>query len=88
MRLKRPKTSKAEVLHRLIKNKEVSIMDFPYLSGFRTRISEFYIEHGIFIQKERIVAKNKYNNYYTYTLHKLPDNQLSKAITVYKNINK
>ena len=34
-----PKTTEQEILLHLIENDNVSIFDFPYLSGFRTRIS-------------------------------------------------
>lgn len=36
--MKKPKTNKAEILYTLIESGEVSIMDFPYLSSFRTRV--------------------------------------------------
>jgi hypothetical protein len=38
--MEKPKNTKAEILLTAIENGSVSIMDFPYLSGFRTRISE------------------------------------------------
>ena len=34
-----PQTTEQEILLHLIENGSVSIFDFPYLSGFRTRIS-------------------------------------------------
>ena len=83
MTLKQPKTAKQEVLHHLITHGKVSIMDFPYMSGFRTRISEFILEYDITIKKKHITAVNKYFNTYTYTLHILPKKQLKKAIKIY-----
>ena len=38
-----PKTTTAEVLQTLILKGDASIEDFPYLSGFRTRISNLVL---------------------------------------------
>ena len=37
--IRKPRTNIQEVLFEMISSGEVSIMDFPYLSGFRTRVS-------------------------------------------------
>ena len=52
-----PKNTTAEVLFTLIKKGSVSIMDFPYLSGFRSRVSE--LSKVINLKKDRISKKNK-----------------------------
>lgn len=86
--LSNPKTSRAEVLHHLITNGYVSIMDFPYMSGFRTRVSEFYTNNKLITQKKNINAVNKYKNVYTYVMHILPESERKKAISLYYSINK
>ena len=64
-----PKTSSQEVLLTLITQGYVSIFDFPYLSGFRTRVSELQTVYHI--QLDRVLDKrcNKFGNTYTYAIH-------------------
>jgi hypothetical protein len=78
-----PKTSSQEVLLTLITQGYVSIFDFPYLSGFRTRVSELQTVYHI--QLDRVLDKrcNKFGNTYTYAIHKLPDASKEKCIEVY-----
>ena len=78
-----PKTSIQEVLLTLITQEHVSIFDFPYLSGFRTRVSE--IQNVYKIELERLLDKrcNKFGNTYTYAIHKLPDTSKEKCVEVY-----
>jgi hypothetical protein len=82
-----PKTSGEEVLLTLITQGHVSIFDFPYLSGFRTRVSELQTRHNI--QLDRVMDKrcNKFGNTYSYAIHKLPESQKEKAINLYKKLN-
>lgn len=78
-----PKNTTAEVLYTLIKKGSVSIMDFPYMSGFRTRISE--LSKLIALKKDRISKKNKYGNTYIYVNHILMDKKHAKKL--YEKIN-
>lgn len=50
MNLSNPTTNKAEILYTLITNGSVSIKDFPYLSGFRTRISELVNDLNVYCE--------------------------------------
>jgi len=82
-----PRTSEQEVLLTLITQGHVSIFDFSYLSGFRTRVSQLQTVHGLFL--ERITDKrcNKFGNTYTYAIHKLPESEKEKAIALYNKLN-
>ena len=83
----KPKTSTQEVLLHLILFKTASIIDFPTLSGFRTRISQLILDHGLFLEREFIHGFNKFGNTTKYAKHMLPDNQKEKAIEIYYKIN-
>jgi len=84
---KYPKTNQQEVLLTLITQGHVSIFDFSYMSGFRTRVSQLQTVHGLFF--ERILDKrcNKFGNTYTYAIHKLPESEKEKAIALYNKLN-
>jgi hypothetical protein len=83
-----PKTNKAEVLHTLITEGCVSIEEFFYMCGFRTRISELVNKDKLPLQSMSKQGINKFGNTYTYTEHILPENLKETAITVYNNINR
>lgn len=85
--LEYPKTNEQEVLLTLIIQGHVSIFDFPYLSGFRTRVSNIKKNRGL--ELERIFDKrcNKFGNEYVYIIHKLLDSNKKKAIEIYKKIS-
>jgi hypothetical protein len=82
--LPKPNSHKQEVLLHLIQHGSVSILNFPYLSGFRTRISELRDELDITDRMEKKVSK--YGNEMAYAVHSITDRD--KAISVYKRINK
>lgn len=81
-----PNTNTQEVLLQLILYGQVSIFDFSYLSGFRTRVSELILSHGLKISKEIKTEQNKFGNTYYYTLHKLPEDQKEFAIELYSKL--
>jgi len=83
-----PKTNTQEILLQLILNGSVSIFDFSYLSGFRTRVSELVLTHELKLDKEMKSGKNKFGNTYTYALHKLPEEQKEFAINLYSKLNR
>lgn len=81
------KTSQEEVLLTLITKGRVSIFDFFWLSGFRTRISEFKSIHGLNLERKVFTSHNKFGNSYQYAIHLLPKDQKEKAIELYKKLN-
>ena len=83
-----PKTTTAEVLQTLILKGEASITDFPYLSGFRTRISNLVLIHGLKLKSEVLKGINKYGNKITYINHILEPTERKTAIELYELINK
>lgn len=82
-----PNTSKQEVLLHLILFGTASIVDFSTLSGFRTRISQIILNHGLFLEREWIFAFNKFGNSIKYAKHTLPESEKEKAIQIYNKLN-
>ena len=82
--MKRPLTNNQEVLHVLITQGHVSIFDFPYLSGFRTRVSNLKLKFGIDLETIKNRRCNKFGNAYTYHIHRLVNKE--KAVEVYKKM--
>lgn len=82
-----PKTSEQEVLLHLILLGSASIEDFPFLSGFRTRISQIILNHGLFLEREWIFAFNQFGNSIKYGKHYLPESEKEKAIELYNKLN-
>ena len=82
-----PKTSEQEVLLTLILQGHVSIFDFPYLSGFRTRVSQLQTVHGLSLDRVMDKRCNKFGNTYSYVIHKLPKEQKEKAVLLYNKLN-
>jgi hypothetical protein len=87
MSLSRPKTNKAEILFTLIEKGCVSIEDFHYLPGFRTRVSELTRIDEIPLKRESKKGINKFGNSYTYIEHQLPIEYMGSAIVKYIIIN-
>lgn len=83
-----PKTNIQEILLTLILQGHVSIFDYAYLSGFRTRISELKLEHDIILERKTATRYNKFANKYTYSIHVLPKSEKEKAIQLYEKLNK
>jgi len=83
-----PKTSEQEVLLTLILKGHVSIFDFPYLSGYRTRVSQLQLVHGLKLDRVTDTRCNKFGNTYTYAIHKLPQSEKEKTIELYNKLNK
>ena len=84
--LKKPKSHKAEVLYHLLIYKQVSCKDFPWMSGFRTRISELNLKDNLLGEPEMTYGISKHNNSYKYAVHKLKCD-LEQAIKIYNIIN-
>lgn len=81
-----PETNTQEILLHLILEGSVSIFNFSYLSGFRTRVSELVLSHNLHIDKEVKPGTNKFGNNYNYVLHKLPESEKEKAINLYHKL--
>lgn len=82
--MKAPTNNIQEVLITMIEQGHVSIMDFPYLSGFRTRVSELVCEHGLAICREQRQGINKFKRTFTYAVHSPLD--MEEAINLYKKL--
>jgi len=82
-----PKTSEQEVLLTLITQGHVSIFDFSYLSGFRTRVSQLQTVHGLLLDRVMDSRCNKFGNTYSYAIHRLPESEKEKAIVLYNKLN-
>lgn len=83
-----PKSNVAEVLYTLITTGSVSILDYPWLSGFRTRCSELRLKYGIILSRKTMTGVNKFDREFKYTVHILPYEHKEKAIEIYNKINK
>ena len=80
-----PKTTEQEILLHLIENGKVSIFDFPYISGFRTRISNLK-KKGVEIESKLIKGVNKYGNSYFFVIHSIIDK--NTAVSTYENLTR
>lgn len=83
-----PRNTTARILYALIIKGKVSLVDFPYLAGFRTRISELYHHHNVKLIHKVETDVNRDGNSYYYKVHFLPQDEKQNAIEIYKNINK
>jgi hypothetical protein len=88
MTLSTPVNNRAEVLHTLIQKGCVSIQDYPYLSGFRTRVSELSLRYSLTLDSEMIRSTNKFGNNIAYKKHILPQSEQQKAVAIYNEINR
>jgi len=82
-----PKSSEQEVLLTLILQGHVSLFDYPYLSGFRTRVSQLQLVHGLSLERKVDSRCNKYGNPFSYAIHFLPESEKDKAIELYERLN-
>ena len=82
-----PKTDKQKVLRHAIRNGSVSIKNFGYLCGFRTRISEL---NSLGVPFYRIIKtdKNENGNSYYYMEHQIKDEDKSQAVDIYLKLIK
>lgn len=83
-----PQSNVQEILLTLIIQGHVSMLDYPYLSGYRARISEITGKHGIILNTKKKTRKNKFKNPYTYSIHHLPLHEKDNAIKLYNSLNK
>jgi len=85
--LPQPTNNSQEVLLTLIKNGKVSIEDYPRLSGFRTRISELVLRHGLVLDPKPRKSTNKFGRTIRFMEHHLEEIHIEKAIAIYNKIN-
>lgn len=88
MELPRPVNCKSDVLFTLLVNGSASIIEHPKLSGFRTRISELSLKHGVIISSINEKGVNKFGSSITYKRHFLAPEHIEEAKTIYYTINK
>ena len=81
--LPQPITNVQEVLYTLISQGNVSFIDFSYLQGFRTRVSNLKALYGLKLNIENKEGKNKFGRTYKYHLHVLPLEEKQNAIDLY-----
>ena len=82
-----PRTNTQEVLMTLLQKGNVSIFDYPYMSGFRTRVSDLILKYGLELEKIKNKRCNKFGNTYMYVIHKLSIENKQKAIEIYRKIS-
>jgi hypothetical protein len=82
-----PKTNEQEVLLTLILQGYTSFLDFSYMQGYRTRISELQSQHSLVLDRVTDTRCNKFGNSYTYAIYKLPTSEKEKAIELYHKLN-
>lgn len=87
-KLSRPKNNKSEILYTLIQKGTVSIMDFAYLSSFRSRISDLKLKDNLPLIRELKTVVNKFGNTYSYAIHRLNPFHKRQAIKLYNELNK
>lgn len=88
MKLSEPLNWKAKVLYTLIKKGNTDLKDFPFLAGFRTRISEFRLQHNVKLISVDIPDLGFFGRRSDYKRHYLPPEEVNNAIQVYNLINK
>jgi hypothetical protein len=82
-----PRTNEQEVLLTLILQGHTSFFDFSYMQGYRTRVSNLNLVHGLALERKTDVRANKFGNSYSYAIHKLPESQKENAISLYYKLN-
>lgn len=86
--LQEPIDNIEEVINTLLVQGNVSIKDFPYLSGFRTRISELRVllsEKGAELISTPTKGENKFKRTYTYNVHHIQPKDFITLLKLYKN---
>ena len=82
--MKPPLTNEQEILYTLIKKGFISMFDYPVMAGYRTRLSNLKLKHGLEFETIKATRCNKFSRPYVYHVHKLKD--LEKAKELYKNL--
>ena len=88
MNINKPTSSLQEVLYCLITKGKASIVDFPYLSGFRSRISNLVLDHDLILESEMGYGVNKHGRKFHFAIHILPKSEIENALIIYKKLQK
>lgn len=86
--LQPPKSSLQEVLYHLITNGSVSIIDFRFLSGFRTRVSNLKLQHDLPLSEKPDFGLNKHGRKFRFIIHILENENLELAKKLYRKLQK
>ena len=86
--LEPPKTSIQEVLFEMITQGNVSIVDFFWLPGYRTRISDLKLLHNLPFDNIEKTGKNKWGREYSYTVHVLRNENIELAKEIYRELKR
>lgn len=86
--LQPPETSLQEVLYTLITKGSVSIVDFRYLSGFRSRVSNLKVKYDLPMISKDAEGINKFGNTFRYVVHILENQNLEFAKKLYRKLQK
>jgi len=74
-----PSTDLQDVLLHIVKHGEVSLINFPMLAGFRTRVSELRTK-GVRFTEIPIHGKNRHDNPKVYQLHICTNRAFAEAL--------
>lgn len=86
--LNKPLNTTCEILHELLSKREVSMLTFSYMPGYRTRVSELVRKHGLSLNRNIRTGENKFGNVYSYAVYSLNPFHERNALTLYNNLNK
>jgi hypothetical protein len=83
-----PRTNIQEILLSLLLQGHVTCLEFSWMEGFRTRISELKRKYDLDLLTIKNTRHNKYGNVYTYKIHKLKPSQKEQAEKIYFEMQK
>ena len=86
--LQPPETTIQEVLYEMITRGSVSINQFMWLPGFRTRISTLKLKYNLPFENVPKIGKNKWGREYDYTVHVLKNENIELAKQIYNEMQK
>lgn len=86
--LQPPETTLQEVLYEMITRGGASIVQFSWLCGFRTRISELKNKYNLPFENVPKIGKNKWGREYDYTVHVLKNENIELAKSIYNEMQK
>lgn len=86
--LQPPETTIQEVLYEMISRGSASIVQFFWLCGFRSRVSDLKIKYKLPFDNVQKVGKNKWGREYDYTAHVLKNENIELAKSIYNEMQK
>lgn len=88
MKLDKPLNTTCEVLHELLTKRQISMLDFHWMPGYRTRISDLQLKHNLPLIRDLKEGVNKFKNNYHYAVYRLNPFHKRSALKLYKKLNK